>query len=48
MARWKNRGHAYAPYFLLGRVWGLPEKQMESAWARNDLKFLLEAAQKSQ
>jgi hypothetical protein len=46
MARWKNRGHAAAPYFLLGRVAGLPEKQIENAWERNDLRFVIEAVHK--
>jgi hypothetical protein len=46
MAQWKSHGHAFASYFLLGRVAGLPEKQIESAWERNDLEFVMAPARK--
>jgi hypothetical protein len=32
MARWKSAGHACASFFILGRMAGLPEKDIESAW----------------
>jgi hypothetical protein len=44
MARWKSSGHAYASFFLLGRVAGLPEDEMTAAWERGDRLSFIETA----
>lgn len=46
MARWKVAGHAYAPFFLLGRVANLPEKETQEAWEHNNRTAFIEAAAK--
>jgi hypothetical protein len=46
MARWKSSGHAFAPFFLLGRVAGFREAELEKAWAHGERVSLLEAAEK--
>src|SRR5262249_54283585 len=46
MSRWKSSGHAYNPFFLLGRVAGLPEDEITAAWERGDRASLIEAAVK--
>lgn len=46
MARWKSSGHAYAPFFLLGRVAGLPEDEINAAWESGDHVSFIEAAVK--
>jgi hypothetical protein len=44
MARWKSSGHAYASFFLLGRIAGLPEDEMTAAWERGDRLSFIETA----
>jgi hypothetical protein len=44
MARWKSSGHAYASFFLLGRVAGLPEDEITAAWERGDRASFIETA----
>jgi len=46
MARWKSSGHANAPFFLLGRVAGLPEDEITAAWERDDRLSFIETAVK--
>jgi hypothetical protein len=46
MARWKSSGHAYAPFFLLGRVAGIPEDEITAAWERGDRAAFIDAAVK--
>jgi hypothetical protein len=46
MARWKSSGHAYAPFFLLGRVAGFPEDEITEAWERGDRASFIESAAK--
>jgi hypothetical protein len=45
MARWKT-GHAYMPFFLLGRVAGIPEDEIAAAWERGDRAAFIDAAVK--
>jgi hypothetical protein len=47
MARWHSRGHAAAAFFILGRVEGLPERELEDAWQRNDRQFVIAARRRS-
>jgi hypothetical protein len=44
MARWKSSDHAQASFILLGRVAGLPEAEIFSAWERGDRAKFIEAA----
>jgi hypothetical protein len=44
MASWKSSGHAYAPFFLLGRVAGVREAEIHEAWERGDRKGFIESA----
>jgi hypothetical protein len=44
MARWKSSGHAYASFFLLGRVAGLPEDEITAACERGDRASFIETA----
>jgi hypothetical protein len=46
MARWKSSGHSYAPFFLLGRVAGLPEDEIKAAWEGGDRASFIESAVK--
>ncbi len=46
MARWKVSGHAYAPFFLLGRVAGFAEKEINEAWEHGDHAAFVDAAAK--
>lgn len=46
MARWKASGHAYAPFFLLGRVAVFAEKEINQAWEHGDHAAFIEAAAK--
>ncbi|RPJ58582.1 MAG: hypothetical protein EHM23_17120 [Acidobacteria bacterium] len=32
MARWRNPGHAYAPFLIMARVAGLSEEDIQTAW----------------
>lgn len=46
MARWKDAGHAYAPFMLLGRVAGISEDAIQKAWDQNDRESVIETALK--
>jgi hypothetical protein len=35
MARWKSRGHASAPFFILGRVGNFSDEAIQKAWDNN-------------
>jgi hypothetical protein len=46
MARFKHLAHALPAYILLGRADGLPEKEIQDAWASGDREKIIEAALK--
>ena len=46
MARWKTAGHAQAAFFILGRLAGLSEEEIKSAWD-HDREAVISAALKS-
>ena len=46
MARWKTRGHAVAAVMILGRVAGIPEKELASAAANGSHLPIVDAALK--
>ena len=46
MARWKSRGHAVASVMILGRVAGIPEKELASAAAIGSHATIVDAALK--
>lgn len=41
MSRWKSPGHAFAPFFILGRVGNLSEEEIQKAWSSGDRQFLI-------
>lgn len=43
MSRWKSPGHAYRPFFLLGRVGNLSEAEIQKHWDRGNRETLIEA-----
>ena len=47
MARWKTLSHALPAFILLGRVAGMPEPEIQSAWTRGDHEAVIAAAKKS-
>jgi hypothetical protein len=44
MARWKHLPHALPPYILLGRVAGIPEKELQEAWSRDQRESIVKRA----
>ncbi|MGH9255494.1 MAG: HEAT repeat domain-containing protein [Vicinamibacterales bacterium] len=46
MARWKSEGHAFAAFWLLGRLGGLSEEGIQEAWDRRDREAVIDAALK--
>jgi hypothetical protein len=46
MARWKTLSHALPAFVLLGRVAGMPEPEIQSAWTRGDRDAVIGAAKK--
>jgi hypothetical protein len=46
MAGWKTLEHALPAYLLLGRVAGIPEKELRDAWARGDRDKMIAEADK--
>jgi len=48
MAHWKSDGHANAPFYILGRVAGLPEAEIDKAWDSGDRSVVFLAADKLQ
>ena len=47
MARWTSDGHVGAAFFLLGRIGGLAEDEIQSAWERRDREAIIAAASKA-
>jgi hypothetical protein len=47
MARWKHLPHALPPYILLGRVTGIPEKELQDTWSRNQREVVIKRAASS-
>jgi hypothetical protein len=48
MAHWKTLEHALPAFLVLGRVAGLPEDQIQSAWSGGNREALIELALKRQ
>jgi hypothetical protein len=46
MAQWKSDGHALAAFFILGRIEGLPEPEIDKAWESGQRSVVIEAAMK--
>ncbi len=46
MAKWKTLSHALPAFILLGRVAGMPEPDIQSAWTRGDRDAVIAAAKK--
>ena len=46
MARWRSPGHALPSFFLLGRVVGFSEAEIQKAWVSGDRETLIETALK--
>ena len=46
MARWKTLEHALPAFLVLGRVAGVPEAQIQSAWSAGNREALIELALK--
>jgi hypothetical protein len=44
MARWKTLAHALPAYVLLGRIGGIPEKEIQDEWSRGDRDTVIAAA----
>jgi hypothetical protein len=44
MARWKTLEHALPAYLLLGRVAGVPDDEVQQAWARGDRESIIAQA----
>jgi hypothetical protein len=43
MARWKISGHAYAPFFLLGRVAGFSDNEINESWEHDGRAAFIDA-----
>jgi hypothetical protein len=43
IARWKAPGHAHSGFYLLGRIGGLTEEEINNAWLRRDLETVRNA-----
>ncbi len=41
MARWKTLAHALPPFLLLGKIAGLPDDQVQSAWEKGDRESVI-------
>lgn len=44
MARWKDEGHAMPAFMILGRMAGLTEEALQTAWSRGEREGVLNAA----
>jgi hypothetical protein len=44
MARWKHEPHALPAYILLGRTSGIPEADLQSAWAKGEREQIIARA----
>ena len=47
MSRWKSPGHAYAPFFILGRIGNISERGIQEAWSSGNRDLLIETALKN-
>ena len=47
MARWKSQSHALAPFLILGRIGGMSDEAMFTAWSRGDRQAVIDAAVKA-
>jgi len=45
MARWKT-GHAFAPFFVLGRIGSLSEEEIQKSWDSGNRQLLIETVLK--
>ena len=41
MVLWKSPGHAYPPFFILGRLGNLSEEEIRKAWSIGDRQFVI-------
>lgn len=48
MARWKSPGHAYAAFFILGRVGNLSEDEIQKGWQSGNREILIEKVTRGQ
>ncbi|HYP06652.1 MAG TPA: HEAT repeat domain-containing protein [Bryobacteraceae bacterium] len=48
MARWRHVPHALPSYILLGRTAGIPETELQSAWAAGEREKIIARASKTQ
>jgi hypothetical protein len=48
MARWKTLDHALPAFLLLGRVAGLPEAEIQSAWTKANREAFIERVLRDQ
>jgi len=46
MARWKSLGHALPAFLIVGRLAGLPEAEIQSAWSKGDREAVIAKALK--
>jgi hypothetical protein len=46
MARWKSKGHALAPFLIVGRLAGFSDDAAFAAWERGDRETVIKAALK--
>ena len=46
MARWKNPGHAFASFFILGRIGSLSEEEIQKSWDNGNRSLLIETVLK--
>ena len=44
MARWRSEGHALPAFVVLGRIGGMTEEAIQSAWSRGDRQGAIAAA----
>jgi hypothetical protein len=47
MARWEHLAHALPAYILLGRVAGIPEKELQDAWSHDQRELIIKRAASS-
>jgi hypothetical protein len=44
MAQWKSTGHAHDALFLLGRIGGMPEEEIQKAWDKGNRETIIAKA----
>ena len=47
MSRWKSSGHAFCPFFLLGRAGNLSEDEIQKDWDSGNRETLIETVLRS-